>query len=80
MYVRKGNDAKKRAIPRFFLKIPIECGIAFLEILLFLENHSLELLKKTSNWNTEKKMKFNQGNLFSALLTDMMLRRLETQI
>jgi len=58
MYVRRGNDTKNPAILRFFFfteepslmqrmrskakKIAIECEITFLEIRLFLENHSLE--------------------------------------
>ena len=56
-YVRKGNDAKNPAILNFFCyqknpvkcsacvvsqKGAIECGMAFSEIRLLLENHSLE--------------------------------------
>ena len=59
---------------RSMAKVATECGVAFLEIRLFLENHSLEFheiwrentfLKKknkqTRNWD-KKKLKFDRDN------------------
>ena len=65
MYVRKGTIKSSTCTVK---KNVIERGIiAFLEIYVFCENHSLEFHKiwhkntlMGSNWNIENKLKFNR--------------------